>query len=86
MPSVACNSAPGGQDASLVLRWYAGLIDSLKSCPDGREYAQPAFPPGADVNGDGKLGGQDASQILRFYAGLVGCFPVDANCDGHGAG
>ena len=81
-PSIVCNGKPGGQDASLVLQWYAGLVETLKSCPDGTVYAAPSYPPGGDVNGDGKLGGQDASVILQYYGGLIECFPVDTNCDG----
>ena len=82
--SVACNGLPGGQDAVLVLQWYADLIDALRACPDGMEYARPAFPPGADVNADGKVGGQDAALILKFYAGVIACIPADRNCDGSG--
>ena len=82
-PSVACNRKPGGQDAALVLKYYAGILDSLEGCPDGTVYASPVFPPGSDVNGDGQLGGQDAAYILKFYAGLINCFPVDTNCDGN---
>ena len=81
---IPCNGHVGGQDAVLVLRWYAGLIDQLESCPSGTLYTSPDFPPGGDLNGDGKLGGQDAAQILKFYAGLITCFPVDTNCDGMG--
>ena len=83
-PSVACNGKPGGQDAALVLKYYAGILGSLEGCPDGTVYASPAFPPGSDVNGDGQLGGQDAAYILKYYAGLISCFPADTNCDGNG--
>ena len=79
-PAVTCNGSVGGQDASVILRWYAGLADSLMSCPDGAQYTAPAFPPGGDVNGDGRLGGQDASLVLRYYAGLISCFPADMGC------
>ena len=82
--SIACNGLPGGQDAVLVLQWYAGLIDALRACPDGTEYARPAFPAGADVNGDGKVGGQDAALMLKFYAGLIACLPADRDCSGRG--
>ena len=81
---VLCNGKPGGQDAALILSYYAGLIESLAGCPDGSVYTRPAFPPGGDVNGDGKLGGQDAAEILRYYAGLISCMPADADCDGDG--
>ena len=80
-PVVLCDGKAGGQDASLVLKWYAGLIDQLESCPGGEVYTAPAFPPGGDVNADGKFGGQDASVILQYYAGLITCFPADVNCD-----
>ena len=83
-PVVACNGSPGGQDAALILKSYAGLIDALKSCPVGATYAAPDFPPGSDVNGDAKLGGQDAALVLRYYAGLIDCFPVDVDCNGTG--
>jgi len=83
-PVVACNGSPGGQDAALVLKYYAGLVEELASCPDGAIYTNPAFPPNADVNGDGKLGGQDAASILKYYAGLITCLPADTNCDGFG--
>ena len=83
-PNVACNGSPGGQDAALVLKYYAGVIDSLASCPDATVYTNPAFPPGSDVNGDGKLGGQDAATILKHYAGLITCLSADTNCDGAG--
>ena len=83
-PAVACDSKALGQDDALILRWYAGLTDELASCPDGTVYQSPAFPPSADVNGDGKLGGQDAALILQSYAGLISCFPADTNCDGVG--
>ncbi|MEI7903254.1 MAG: hypothetical protein WCK89_23685, partial [bacterium] len=68
----------------LILKSYAGLLDVLKSCPDGTTYAAPDFPPGSDVNGDAKLGGQDAALVLRYYAGIIDCFPVDVDCDGAG--
>ena len=83
-PGVACNGAAGGQDAALILKWYAGLVDDLAGCPDGTVYASPAFPPGSDVNADGRLGGQDASLVLQSYAGTIDCFPADANCDQQG--
>lgn len=78
--SVACNGAPGGLDASLILRWYAGLTNCLQSCPDNIAYTRPAFPPTANVNGDSVLGGLDASLVLQYYAGLITCFPADPNC------
>ena len=53
----------------------------MAGCPSGTVFEDPAFPPGADVNGEGKLGGQDAAQILQYYAGLSTCFPADTNCD-----
>ena len=84
LPAVACNGRPGGQDAALILKHYAGLITSLAECPSGTVFEDPAFPPGSDVNGDGRLGGQDAAQILKLYAGLIECFPADTNCDGNG--
>ena len=83
-PAVVCNGRVGGQDAVLVLKWYAGLIRGLESCPDQTVYQAPAYPPGSDVNGDGKLGGQDAAYILKYYAGIITCFPADKNCDGMG--
>ena len=65
-PALACNGKPGGQDTALILRWYAGSVNSIASCYSLNVYTNPEFPPGADVNGDGKLGGQDASMILQF--------------------
>ena len=79
-PIVLCDNKPGGQDAVLILKWYAGLINSLESCPDGTSYTAPSFPPNADVNADQQLGGQDASLILQYYAGLITCFPADPQC------
>ena len=79
-PVVLCDNKPGGQDAVLILKWYAGLINSLESCPDGTSYTAPSFPPNTDVNADQILGGQDASLILQYYAGLITCFPADPQC------
>lgn len=84
--TIDCNGASGGQDAALVLQWYAGLVDTLISCPGEIAYVAPDFPSGADVNADGVLGGQDASDILKFYAGIISCFSADPNCDGTGPG
>ena len=51
------------QDASLTLRYAAGLVEELKTVA-------------ADVNADGKVNSQDASLILRYAAGLITQFPT----------
>ena len=50
-------------DASLVLQYEAGLIDSLP-CPDA-----------ADVNGDGTVDVEDAGLILQFVADVIDSLP-----------
>ncbi len=83
---VACDGNPGGQDASLILQWYAGNLTSLRSCSDETEYTFPEAPPGGDVTGDGILGGLDASEILKYYIGASDCFPADEGCQGAKSG
>ena len=51
------------QDASLALRYAAGVVKELKTVA-------------ADVNADGKVNSQDASLILRYAAGLITQFPT----------
>ena len=46
-------------DASLVLQFKAGMIDSLPNESSG------------DVNGDGALTSVDAAILLQFTAGLI---------------
>ena len=51
-------------DASLVLRYAAGLVKEIDTSA-------------ADVNGDGKVNSNDASMVLRYAAGLISKFPVE---------
>ncbi len=55
------------QDATLVLRYYAGLIEADELCLKR-----------TDVNMDGVINNQDATLILRYYAGLVTELPYEA--------
>ena len=54
------------KDATLVLRYYAGLADASDLCLKR-----------SDVNQDGVINNKDATLILRYYAGLIEKLPYE---------
>lgn len=54
------------KDATLVLRYYAGLIEADELCLKR-----------TDVNRDGVHNNKDATLILRYYAGLIDKLPYE---------
>lgn len=60
---VSCNQTANSIDATLVLQFSAGLIQSLP-CPEG-----------GDANLDGTINALDATLILQFDSGLIDTLP-----------
>jgi hypothetical protein len=70
-------------DASLVLNYRVGLVESL---PAADASAGESGIAGADVSGDDPsfVGTLDASLIMQKTAGLITTYPADFNGDGFG--